>query len=113
MDILDGTDAVSKEVVSGVQNTKFVEGSSMNLLRFELEPEATVPRHDHPHEQLGYIIEGTPTLVTDDDERTLSPGDTYAIRGDESHSLVNQTSSRVVGLDVFSPPRSFAPFAED
>lgn len=113
MDKVSEDDAGSAEVVDGVFNTQMAEGERMNLLQFEIEPGASVPRHDHPHEQVGYVIRGRPTFVTDDGEQILEPGDSYVIPGDELHALENRTDERVVGIDVFSPPRSFAPFAED
>lgn len=113
MDVLRVEDGQADEVVEGVFNTKLVDGENMNLLRFEIRPGDGVPRHDHPHEQVGYIVSGRATFVTDDGERTIEAGDSYAIPGDEPHALENRTDEPVVGVDVFSPPRSFAPFAED
>lgn len=113
MEVSRAATATAVEVVTGVNNTKLAEGDRMNVLQFVIDPGASVPRHDHPHEQVGYVVSGTPTFITDDGETTLEPGDSYAIPGDEPHALENRTDEPVVGVDVFSPPREFAPFAED
>jgi quercetin dioxygenase-like cupin family protein len=113
MEVRRGAEAAATEVVPDVHNTKLAEGERMNVLQFEIGPGGSVPRHDHPHEQVGYVVAGRPTFVTDDGETTLEPGDSYAIPGGEPHALENRTDEPVVGVDVFSPPREFAPFAED
>lgn len=113
MEVTRQTDSNGVEVVQGVLNTKLAEGDRMNLLQFEIEPGASVPEHDHPHEQVGYIVAGRATFVTESEMETLEPGDTYAIPGGETHSLENRGDEPVVGVDVFSPPRDFAPFADE
>lgn len=113
MEIHHATETTEREVVPNVFNTKLSEGDRMNVLQFEIGPGGSVPRHEHPHEQVGYIVQGQPTFVTDDGEATLGPGDSYAIAGGEPHALQNRTDDMILGVDVFSPPRSFAPFAED
>lgn len=113
MEVTRLTDAEGVKVVSGVQNTNLAEGDHMNVLQFEIEAGASVPEHDHPHEQVGYIVAGRATFVTADEVETLEPGDAYAIPGGEPHSLENRGDEPVVGVDVFSPPRDFAPFADE
>lgn len=95
----------STEAVEGAHLTMLAGGEEMNIQQFEIEPGATVPAHTHPHEQAGYLTEGTLTFILDDEERELGPGDSYSISGGESHGVENRGEEVVRGVDIFSPPR--------
>jgi quercetin dioxygenase-like cupin family protein len=69
-----------------------------------IEPNQVVPRHQHPHEQAGVMIEGALTLTIGDETRLLRPGDAYAIPPNLPHSATTGEEGCVV-LDIFSPPR--------
>ena len=99
--------------VEGVRNANLLEGERMNLLEFHIEPGMTVPDHEHPHEQMGYIISGEATFVVNGESTVLGPGDGYRIPGGETHRLENRGEDPVLGVDVFSPPRDIAPFADE
>jgi quercetin dioxygenase-like cupin family protein len=79
----------------------FGEGAMLNLLEFE--PAARVPVHDHPHEQLGYVLEGELALEVDGVEHRLRPGDAYRIAGGTPHAAWSDAPCLV--LDVFQPVR--------
>ncbi|MUW16053.1 cupin domain-containing protein, partial [Halorubrum sp. CBA1125] len=64
------------------------------------------PEHDHPHEQVGVVTEGTITFVVDGEESVVEAGDTYVVPGGEPHAVRNDGEERVVGYDIFSPPRA-------
>jgi len=59
-------------------------------------------RHSHSRQdELVFVLEGTPTLVTDEGEAELGPGWCAGFRaGGPAHQLVNRTSSDVVFLEV-------------
>lgn len=59
-------------------------------------------RHSHSkQDEFVYVLEGTPTLVTDEGESELGPGWCAGFRaGGASHQLVNRTASDVVYLEV-------------
>lgn len=60
-------------------------------------------RHWHTREdELVYVLEGAPTLVSDEGERVLGPGDVagFPAGRDNGHHLVNNTDDRVVVLEV-------------
>ena len=59
------------------------EGAMLNLM--ELAPGARVPRHSHPHEQLGDARRGERTLETVDGEHVLRPMDAYGLPGEIEH----------------------------
>jgi quercetin dioxygenase-like cupin family protein len=93
------------EAVDGVHLSLLAGGDEMNVQHFEIEPGAAVPEHSHPHEQTGYITQGTLTFLVDGEEVAVGEGDSYAIPGDEPHAAENRGDVPVEGVDVFSPPR--------
>lgn len=98
----------SVEAVDGVHLTQLVTGDDMSVQRGVVEAGATVPEHSHPHEQVGYVLEGTLTFVLGDEEVDVSAGESFALAGGEPHAAENRTDERVVAIDVFSPPRTDA-----
>ena len=90
------------ELAPGVKmRPLFGDGAMLNLVEFE--PGARVAEHDHPHEQLGYLIEGDLVLVIAGDEHALRPGDAFAIPGGIAHAASSEAGCLV--LDVFQPVR--------
>ncbi|WP_439027401.1 cupin domain-containing protein [Haloarchaeobius sp. DT45] len=93
------------EAVDGVHLSMLAGGERMNVQHFFVEPGSTVPEHSHPHEQAGFIYEGTLTFLVDGEEYHVSAGGSYSIPGDEPHAAENRGDVPVKGLDIFSPPR--------
>jgi uncharacterized cupin superfamily protein len=77
-------------------------GFGVNLLR--LPPGSwSSQRHWHSHEEeLVYVLEGTPTLITDAGETPLAPGMCAGFRAGAAngHQLVNRSDRMVVLLEV-------------
>jgi len=106
MDVLPDADVEAVEAIDGVFLRQGAAGDETSIQRFVLDPGAAVPEHDHPHEQAGVITEGALTFVVDGEDRVVEAGDTYVIPGNEPHAARNDTDERVVGYDIFSPPRT-------
>lgn len=85
-------------------SARFVTGSRIMFSFVHLAPGAVMPDHQHPHEQLGYVLEGSMVLNIAGDERYLRPGDAYTIPGDIVHRAVGGPDGCLV-LDAFNPPR--------
>ena len=85
-------------------SARFVSGGRMMLSFVRLGPGAEVAVHDHPHEQIGYMLEGSMHLTIGDEERLIRPGDAYAIPGGVPHRAVGGPEGGLA-LDIFSPPR--------
>ncbi len=81
-----------------------VTGGKLMANWVTIEPHQVVPRHQHPHEQLGVMLEGAMELTIGDETRVLRPGDAYAIPPGLPHSAATHPEGCVV-LDVFTPPR--------
>ncbi len=76
----------------------------MMLSMATLEAGAHVRRHDHPHEQVGIILEGQARFKIGDEEKLLGPGDLFLIPGNVSHEVtVLDQPTRI--LDIFHPVR--------
>lgn len=113
MDRMGPGDGIAGEPVADVHLERLAGGEEMNLQTFEIEPGATVPEHSHPHEQLGYVFEGTLTFLVGGEELPVGPRESFAIPGGEPHGARNDGEETVVGVDVFSPPREAPDWGED
>nr|HDO81582.1 cupin domain-containing protein [Candidatus Bathyarchaeota archaeon] len=87
----------------GVWRRTLATGEKMMIVEFSFEAGAKIPTHSHPHEQVGYVVEGEIKLVVDGKEYTLEEGDSYLIPPNTEHSATTPVRAKVV--DVFSPPR--------
>src|ERR1044072_8109502 len=82
-----------------------VEGEQSTLALLELAPDAIVPEHSHPNEQLGICVEGSLTFTIGGETRESGPGGTWRILGNVPHSV--GTGPRGAGVvEAFAPARS-------
>jgi len=81
-----------------------VTGGKLMANWVTIEPNRDVPRHQHPHEQLGIMLEGELELTLGDETRLLRTGDAYTIPPNLPHGARTNESGCVV-LDIFTPPR--------
>ncbi len=92
-----------KTIVPGIHARTFW-GENLTLAVVDLEANAVLPTHNHPHEQGGYLLEGEFELTIGDETRTIQAGDLYVIPGGVNHTVkVGSKPTRV--LDIFSPVR--------
>jgi quercetin dioxygenase-like cupin family protein len=80
----------------------FGENVMLNLV--ELAPDAVVPEHSHPHEQLGLVVRGLAVMVVEGTEHECGPMDAYSIPGGVPHSARFGPEGAIV-LDIFQPVR--------
>lgn len=80
------------------------EGQWMTLSIVEMDPGAVIPEHAHPHEQVGYLVEGEFDFTIGGDTYHLVPGQMWRIPGGVPHKVV-AGSQPVRALDVFYPIR--------
>lgn len=79
---------------------------SENLMNVELlfEEGAIGAMHQHPHEQIGYVIEGSLIFKEEGHKAvTLHAGDTYLVAPNVMHGI--ECLSKVKLLDIFTPMR--------
>lgn len=79
-------------------------GDKAMLSLVEFAPHAVVEMHQHPHEQIGMLLEGELTFVIGGERRTLVPGEMWRIPGGVDHMAI-AGANPVRALDVFCPVR--------
>jgi len=101
--ILHNKDAKPIQVLPGLIRRTLAEGPSMMICEFIFDAHVTVPVHSHPHEQVGYIVEGRVEMSIDGKKTELLKGDTYVAPSNVPHGAY--TLEPAVIVDSFSPPR--------
>lgn len=83
---------------------RLVKGRNLTVGVVEIEPGGVVPEHQHPQEQIGFVIEGTVRCRCGAEERELGPGGIYHIADGQPHEFTAGPGGAVVA-DLFAPPR--------
>jgi quercetin dioxygenase-like cupin family protein len=81
-----------------------VQGDRITFAVVELAPNAVVPEHVHPNEQLGMCLRGSGTFTLGGETREIRPGTTWRILANVPHDLVVGPEGAEV-IDVFTPVR--------
>ncbi|MEA3337404.1 MAG: cupin domain-containing protein [Chloroflexota bacterium] len=95
-----------EEIIAGFHG-KLIHTDNLTISFWQIEAGATLPGHNHQHEQVTAVLEGRLQFVLDGEERVLEPGAVAVIPGGVFHSAQALTDCRVV--DVFQPARSDYP----
>ncbi|MDA0327822.1 MAG: cupin domain-containing protein [Gemmatimonadetes bacterium] len=91
-----------RELVPG-HHGRFIHSEHTTHVYWQIEADALLPEHSHPHEQIVNVLEGRYELLVDGQSFVLNSGDVLAIPGGVRHSGRAHTPCRI--LDVFSPVR--------
>jgi len=81
-----------------------VTGAEAMLTYIELEPDAVVPEHQHPHEQTGILLRGSATFTIGGETKELTPGALWVIPGDTPHDVAVGPDGAAIA-ELFAPPR--------
>ncbi len=95
-------DIKPKELAPGLTGY-YTHGTNMTLGLVEIKAGSNLPMHQHPHEQITYILEGQLDMSIDGKECKLTAGMYYVIPSNVIHGAVAVTDCKVI--DVFSPVR--------
>jgi len=87
------------KILTGLHGEKMMMALNATL------PGHTVPRHSHPHEQIGMVYSGKAKLCIGDEERIVQKGDFYYIPSHIPHSDTCIGTEPFVMLDIFYPVR--------
>ena len=91
------------ELFEGVLS-RLATGDHIMLSALDMDQDAIVPEHSHPHEQAGLVLKGHFKFRIGDEEREVGPGEAFIIPGHVVHSgVVTQGPAQI--LDVFTPVR--------
>jgi quercetin dioxygenase-like cupin family protein len=98
-----GTDRGWVEMLEGVHRMTLAHGDSTLLGAFRIAAGATIPMHQHPQEQTGYMVSGRMEFTIGGDVFTAESGDGWCIPPNVDHGVQVLEESLVV--EVFSPRR--------
>lgn len=98
-----GGDDGYSDALPGIRRRTLSYGDATLMTEFRLRGGSILPRHDHPHEQTGYLVAGRLRLTIDDETRDLYPGDSWSIPCGVPHGAVALADA--VAVEVFSPVR--------
>jgi quercetin dioxygenase-like cupin family protein len=93
----------SRELQKGTRIKTLAWGSKTMMVEFNIQQNSSVPRHHHPHEQIGYLVAGRMQLSVGDQTHDVGPGDSWCIPADVPHAA--RAEEDCVVIEVFSPPR--------
>ncbi len=102
MEVTYISDLPEREIVPGYHG-HFVHSANMTLAWWDVEAGATLPLHQHPHEQVTSVIEGEFELTVDGQTMHCLPGAVVVIPGGVVHSARALTVCRL--FDAFYPVR--------
>lgn len=100
-------DARDYEPDDGWRRVALAGSKSFSIEWFEKPPGHSSPMHAHENEQVCVCLAGELTVSTQDETMTLGENDSVWLDANESHCVENTGDSKAVGIDVFSPERSF------
>lgn len=92
-----------KEVFPGIKMKTIVYGDSTLMTEFVMKKGSVLMKHDHMHEQTGYLVSGRIRLSIGGEIFEAVAGDSWNIPGNVPHSAEIQEDS--VAIEVFSPRR--------
>jgi len=94
--------AVDRE---GIEQHVLAYTYNMMMAHYVIQPGVESPYHDHPHEQIGYVIGGEAVQIVDNEEYTLTPGTSYRLDPGERHAMHSVGDDPLELIDVFHPVR--------
>jgi quercetin dioxygenase-like cupin family protein len=92
-----------RKLMEGIEQKTVVYGAKTSLSKFRLKKGTLLPRHAHPNEQTGYLLEGRIRFVIGTETHDAAPGDCWCIPENVEHSA--EILEDAVAFEVFSPIR--------
>ncbi|HEY4310308.1 MAG TPA: cupin domain-containing protein [Pirellulales bacterium] len=100
---VDKSQCSQHQIFPGVQIFT-THGDHVMLSLVEFEPHAVVEDHSHPHEQMGFMLEGEAEFVVGGERKIVRAGEMWRIPGGVVHKVI-AGDKPVKALDVFYPIR--------
>ncbi|RRR74708.1 MAG: cupin domain-containing protein [Candidatus Viridilinea halotolerans] len=92
------------EVFPGVRRRRLLATDALYQMTVSLAAGSEIPRHQHPQEQVSYVVSGRLRMQIGDTLCEAGPGEAVAIPGDCPHAV--WTLEEAVVVDTFVPPRA-------
>jgi quercetin dioxygenase-like cupin family protein len=83
---------------------KVLTGEKMQLAYVKLEY-GIETSHNHPHEQIGYILKGEVEIIIGEEKKRCGAGQAYYIPSNMQHGFKVIAEQGVEYIEVFSPPK--------
>jgi quercetin dioxygenase-like cupin family protein len=98
-------DVNGKLVLEGTRRRVLLHSENIMLVYYEIDPGAVFPSHNHPHEQMGFIIKGSGEFTIGGKKIFVNSGSSYFIESNETHGFRVLGEETCLLLDIFHPPR--------
>lgn len=92
-----------KEIRPGIE-LRCTSGEQTMLTFFDFTPDAVIPDHKHPHEQITYLLLGEMEMIVAGETKLLKAGDGVVIPGNIEHSA-KIIKGPAKALDAWYPRR--------
>jgi quercetin dioxygenase-like cupin family protein len=80
------------------------EAEKMTLSIVDMQPHAVIDEHSHPHEQIGYMVEGEAEFIIAGQSFQVRAGQMWRLPGGVPHKVI--AGDRAMrAIDVFYPVR--------
>ncbi len=101
--IFPNRDAKPVQALPGLIRRTLATSDKLMICEFTFDANVEVPIHTHPHEQVGYVVEGRVIMNIDGVKTELTKGDSYCAPSNLPHGAL--TLAPTVIVDTFTPPR--------
>jgi quercetin dioxygenase-like cupin family protein len=81
----------------------YAHGSSITFGLIEIKAGSDLSQHQHPHEQITYVLEGQLDMIIGGTHCSLTAGMYYVIPSNTPHGAIAVTDCKII--DVFNPVR--------
>ena len=99
----DSVAALPEERISDKISRRVLAGKQGMIVWWTMKAGAHADAHQHPHEQIVWMLKGKMEFRIGDERRVMEPGDVAVIPGGVEHEAWFPEDSEAV--DVFAPPR--------
>lgn len=98
-----GKDKAAVNMLPGITRKTLAYSDTMIVCEIRLEQGASIPSHQHVHEQSSTVISGKLRYTVGDETRVVGAGDSVMLASNIPHSIVVEEDALVI--DVFTPLR--------
>lgn len=105
MKIVKVNEAPTLKTVKGRHGVILVVGEKAMMMKLTVEPGIPTPPHEHPHEQMGHLLEGKGRLYIGDESVEIEAGTSFWIPPNAPHNFDATGDKPAVLIEAFSPPR--------
>jgi len=95
--------SIPEEHISDKVSRRIVSGEKGMIVWWSIAAGVHVGAHEHPHEQIVWILKGRMELRLGEEQRVCGPGDIVVIPAGTRHEGWVREDTQVI--DIFSPPR--------